>query len=112
MDGMASAGCQGQQRGRTMEIAENPSVTYGDAHLWCDRNGVLRMATDVSDLMLPIAHPTWLRLSPAATGLAPQSPDEAGWVLPGAPEAREDADAAMVAIRVSSLLPDLLLAGA
>ena len=78
-----------------MEISENPSITYPDAHLYCDRNGLLMMGTDVPDHMLPIACASWLRLSLAATGLALRSPNGAEWVVPGVLEAREDVDAAM-----------------
>lgn len=82
-----------------MEITENPAVTYPDAHLYCDRNGVLGMGTHVPDLMLPIAQAPWLRLWVAAAGLALRSASGEG-VVPGVAGTREDADAAMDAIWV------------
>jgi len=55
---------------RTMGITENPAITYPDAHLYCDRDGMLGMGTHVPDLMPQIAQAPWLGLSLAATGLA------------------------------------------
>lgn len=81
-----------------MEITEDPSITYPDAHLYCDRSGMLRMGTYVPSLMLPIAQAPWLRLSLAATGLALRSPDGSEWIVPGVAAAGRDADAAMDAI--------------
>lgn len=77
---------------------ENPSFTYRDAHLSCDRDGVLSMGTHLPDNMLPIIRAPWLRLSLAATGLALASSDGAKWIVPDVAEAGEDADAAMDAI--------------
>ena len=81
-----------------MKINENTAITYPDAQLYCDRNGVLGMVTDVPRRMLPIACAPWLRLSTAATGLALRTPDGAEWIVPGVAEAGEDAEAAMDAI--------------
>lgn len=104
MGDMAATAGRGVRGGRTMDITgdpfltENPSVTYRDAHLYCDRDGVLGVGSHVPDGMLPIIRAPWLRLSLAATGLALQSSDGAKWIVPGVPEAGEDADAAMDAI--------------
>lgn len=104
MGGTAAIGCGGMQWERTMDITgdlfrvANPNVTYRDAHLYCDRDGVLSMGSDVPDGMLPIIRAPWFRLSLAATGLALQSSDGAKWFVPDVPEAGKDADAAMDAI--------------
>lgn len=81
-----------------MKVAENPNVTYADAHLYCDRDGVLGIGTHVPDLVLDIACAPWLRLSAAAVGLALRSRDGVRWIVPGVPDARDDAYAAMDAI--------------
>ena len=57
---------------------ENPSVTHRDAHLCCDRDGVLVVASDVPEGMLPIAEATWLRLMTAAGRPALRAPDGRG----------------------------------
>lgn len=80
------------------EMTENLNVTYPDACLYCDRDGVLRTGTSVPDGMLPIARAPWLRLSITATGLALRSADGAEWVVPGVAEAGEDSDAAPDAV--------------
>lgn len=79
-------------------LTENPSITYRDAYLYCDRDGVLEMATHVPGGMLPIVGAPWLRLLIAAQGLALRTPDGRAWIVPGVPEAGEDSAAMLDAV--------------
>lgn len=79
-------------------LTENPSITYRDVFLCCDRDGVLEMATHVPAGMLPIIEAPWLRLKIAAEGLALRAPDGRAWIVPGVPEAGGDSTAALDAV--------------
>lgn len=90
-------------------LSEHPDFTYRDACLWCDRNGVLGIGTEVPETMLPIARASWLRLWVAATGLALRSDDGSALVVPGMREAGEDSSAALDAAQAFKLKLDAAL---